>query len=388
MATEKLKAPFPYFGGKSKIAKTIWKYLGDVTNYLEPFFGSGAVLLSRPSSPKIETVNDIDCHIANFWRATKHDPEGVVEYCNWPVNETDLHAVHDWLVNGKEAAEFRKRMRSDPDYFDAQRAGRWAWGLCCWIGGGWCNPSGVRNLRQSRFRDGKSIEIGVHSKTSERLPFIGGGSNQQGMGVHNKKLSQARPHIGDPYGTGMLGNHGRPQLADTYSRGRGIHGNDAADTCEDRRLWLLDWFKKLQDRFRNVRVCCGHWNRICNSPSTTTRLGMTGMFLDPPYRLNLKDKTNRCDGIYNSDIAKDTDAVVDEVIAYCLKHGGNKQFRIVAACYEGEGYEILLQHGWRIVKWKAHGGYGNRNKTNDNKNRERLFISPHCVKSSGFLQEF
>lgn len=29
----RLKAPFPYFGGKSAVAPLVWKYLGDVDNY-------------------------------------------------------------------------------------------------------------------------------------------------------------------------------------------------------------------------------------------------------------------------------------------------------------------------------------------------------------------
>lgn len=43
-----MKAPFPYFGGKSKIADVVWSALGQPAHYIEPFFGSGAVLLARP----------------------------------------------------------------------------------------------------------------------------------------------------------------------------------------------------------------------------------------------------------------------------------------------------------------------------------------------------
>lgn len=43
-----MKAPFPYFGGKSTVAPIIWKALGQPKHYIEPFFGSGAVLLARP----------------------------------------------------------------------------------------------------------------------------------------------------------------------------------------------------------------------------------------------------------------------------------------------------------------------------------------------------
>lgn len=52
------KAPFPYFGGKSRIASEVWGLIGNVPNYVEPFFGSGAVFFLRPHEPGIETVND------------------------------------------------------------------------------------------------------------------------------------------------------------------------------------------------------------------------------------------------------------------------------------------------------------------------------------------
>lgn len=58
-----LRAPFPYFGGKARVASDVWSRFGDVSNYCEPFFGSGAVLLNRPPSARdhtTETVNDLD----------------------------------------------------------------------------------------------------------------------------------------------------------------------------------------------------------------------------------------------------------------------------------------------------------------------------------------
>lgn len=131
-----LGAPFPYFGGKSRAASLIWERFGDVANYVEPFAGSLAVLLARPTEPRIETVNDLDCHIANFWRAVQADPEAVAKWCDWPVNEADLHARHLWLVRGLPA--HRERMLTEPDYFDAKIAGWWVWGICQWIGSGWC----------------------------------------------------------------------------------------------------------------------------------------------------------------------------------------------------------------------------------------------------------
>ena len=45
------KAPFPWFGGKSRVAHIVWDRFGNVPNYVEPFFGSGAVLLGVRTPP-------------------------------------------------------------------------------------------------------------------------------------------------------------------------------------------------------------------------------------------------------------------------------------------------------------------------------------------------
>ena len=82
-----LKAPFPYFGGKATVTSLVWQRIGTVRNYVEPFFGSGAVLLGRPDPiDGAETVNDLDGMLANFWRALQHNPGAVADYADWPVN--------------------------------------------------------------------------------------------------------------------------------------------------------------------------------------------------------------------------------------------------------------------------------------------------------------
>jgi hypothetical protein len=124
--TTALRAPFPWFGGKSLAAEVIWRAFGRVPNYVEPFAGSLAVLLARPHAPKVETANDKDGLICNFWRAVQADPDEVARWANWPVNEADLHARHLWLVD--LALPLTERLISNPDYYDAKVAGWWVWG--------------------------------------------------------------------------------------------------------------------------------------------------------------------------------------------------------------------------------------------------------------------
>jgi len=181
-----LKAPYPWFGGKSAVATQVWQRFGKVRNYVEPFFGSGAMLLARPTPfDGPETVNDADCYLANFWRALRADAEAVAEWTDWPVNEADLHARHLWLI---AQDEFRERMKSDPEYYDARVAGWWVWGLCKWIGGGWC------------------------AKPHKRRPHLG----DQGRGVD--RPSQKRPHLGDQ-GRGEIYDYFR-LLSDRFRRVR------------------------------------------------------------------------------------------------------------------------------------------------------------------------
>lgn len=140
-----VKMCFPWFGGKSKITDIVWKRFGNVPNYVEPFAGSLAVLLANPNPSKIETVNDINCFLSNFYRAISAVPDEVAKYADYPVNEADLHARHKWLVSDA-TSEFKTKMHSDPDYFDVKIAGWWVWGISSSIGTSWLDTKGLNSL--------------------------------------------------------------------------------------------------------------------------------------------------------------------------------------------------------------------------------------------------
>lgn len=149
-----MKAPFPWFGGKSRVAHIVWQRFGDVSNYVEPFAGSLACLLGRPQSHyrvdigawPTETVNDIDGHLCNVWRAMACDPDEVARYADYPVSELDLHARHDELIRMRGV--ITEELRADPDWYDARAAGWWIWGISQWIGSGWCPGNGGNGSHQ------------------------------------------------------------------------------------------------------------------------------------------------------------------------------------------------------------------------------------------------
>jgi len=146
-----LRAPFPWFGGKSRIASVVWEVLGNVPNYVEPFFGSGAVLLARPHAPRIETVNDLDGMVSNFWRAVRAAPEEVAKHADWPIIEQDLHARRDWLCRQRES--LTARLVEDPEFFDARVAGWWCWGLSSSVSGEFGTANIIAQGSQAQWCD-------------------------------------------------------------------------------------------------------------------------------------------------------------------------------------------------------------------------------------------
>lgn len=69
-----MKAILKYPGSKWSIADWIIQFFPPHHSYLEPFFGSGAVLFNKSRS-NIETVNDLDGNVANLFEWIKKDPE-------------------------------------------------------------------------------------------------------------------------------------------------------------------------------------------------------------------------------------------------------------------------------------------------------------------------
>ena len=332
MKQDKLQAPFPYFGGKSRIAHEIWARFGTVRNYVEPFYGSGATLLLRPQPfSGTETVNDKDGLLANFWRAVQADPQAVAHYADWPVNENDLHARHAWLVGVKDGIQ--SRLEGDPDFYDAKVAGWWCWGMCCWIGSGFCSGKGPWQV--------------VEQDGARQLVHLG----NAGQGVNRQRV-----HLGDGRGVNRklvhLGNAG--QEASTGSELDGIYA----------------WMQSLSDRLARVRVCCGDWSRLC-SDTVTIKHGETAVFLDPPYA----DTAKRRSELYR----QDDESVAHKVREWAIANG--ERMRICLAGYEGEH---VMPDEWECLAWKTSGGYGRLgsqgSQGSQNAKRERLWFSPRCVR--------
>jgi hypothetical protein len=235
-----------------------------------------------------------------------------------------------WLVNNRD--KLTARLLADPDFYDARTAGWWAWGLCAWIGGGWCDGTGPWRA--------ESDEDGVLALTQgnggqgvqRRLPDLG----NNGRGV-NRQLPD-------------LGNNGRGVNRKLPHLGNGGKGLQTQPGC------LTDWFATLADRLKGARVTCGDWERVC-SLGTMTRNGICGVLLDPPY--------STTEPVYAQD-GREISAAVRE---WCVANWDNPRLRIALCGHAGE-HELP---GWDCVPWHSKGGYQGAD------DRERIWFSPNCI---------
>ena len=223
-----LKAPFPYFGGKSFAAPIIWEALGDPGGYVEPFCGSAAVLLERPPhvGRRVETLNDADGWLVNAWRSIQLSPDAVAEAAYGPVTEIDYHARLAWL-QARRDADLVAWLEGDPEHHDAKAAGWWLYVMACGIG----DPFGAGPWQ---VVDGHLRKVG-----------------SAGQGV-NRKL----PHLGDA--------------------GQG----------------LAVYMRALAERLARVRITCGDWQRVLTpaaSRATTGGDGSVAVLLDPSYNIGTAD---------------------------------------------------------------------------------------------------
>lgn len=225
-----LKAPFPYFGGKKTVAAEVWRQFGTVKMYVEPFFGSGAVLLARPGTPPFgnEIANDFDGNICNFYRAIQKDPETVAEYASFPVNHIELHARRNYIIENYNS--MRDRLIQDVDFYDSKLAGFWVWVASCWIG---------------------ALDFIKKSDGLGQVPHL---TTEQGI---KKEVLSQRPHI---------------------TKSNGLLAIKSPSKC----------LKRMQERLQDVKVVCGDWTQVLGGNWRTEGKRVCGVFLDPPYSADRK----------------------------------------------------------------------------------------------------
>ena len=327
--TAPLRAPFPWFGGKRDVIALVWRALGQPKQYIEPFCGSAAILLGARAPASLEVIGDVNGFVANFWRCVRYQPAEVVRWADYPVSHIDLGARHQWLMARVPVLAAALHDAEWPG--DAQAAGWWLWGQCCWIGSGWCEwPSGqIPHVS----------DAGMGVQASGKIPHVG----DAGRGV---QASGKIPHVGNA-GRGVQASGQIPHVGNA---GRG------GDLLTSSGRTAAHWIGRLTERLERVRVIHGDWSRCLNSHYGGDGPG-TAIFFDPPYR-----DYERLYGTGQS-------LVADAVAEWCAAH---PQLRIALCGHHGD-YTLP---GWTEVRWErkrpTYSGAGT-------KDAEAIWFSPACL---------
>ncbi len=122
--------PFGWYGGKFSHLSWLLPLLPDCHHYCEPFAGSGSVLINRTPSP-VETYNDLDGEVCNFFRVLRdHKPELIEKIGLTPFSREEFKLACEFDITQSEierARRFYVRARQVRTGL-AQKAtlGRWA----------------------------------------------------------------------------------------------------------------------------------------------------------------------------------------------------------------------------------------------------------------------
>ncbi len=161
-----IAVPFPYYGGKGRVAEVVWRRFGNPDYYYEPFAGGLGVLLARSSPGKYEFISDADGFVTNFWRAAKYAPDDVAHYADDPPNSIELIARAYWLK--KQEKVLLERVLGNPEYYDAQVAGWWAW----------CQSSSINSNNDATLALGRHGGIHRERRTDNLPDYVRGLSDR------------------------------------------------------------------------------------------------------------------------------------------------------------------------------------------------------------------
>lgn len=108
MSSDK-KIAFGWYGGKFSHLAWLLPLLPDAYHFCEPFGGSAAVLINREPSP-IETYNDIDGEVVNFFRVLRDQKEEMLQAIGLtPFSREELRIAVEKNVDGLSDLERARR---------------------------------------------------------------------------------------------------------------------------------------------------------------------------------------------------------------------------------------------------------------------------------------
>ena len=132
------------------------------------------------------------------------------------------------------------------------------------------------------------------------------------------------------------------------------------------------WFGTLAKRLEKVVILNRDWTSATSGTilgNTKNHTTLTGLFLDPPYKIVRKDGSSRKDTLYQSDADGENPAV--EAYEWAVEHGS--KFRIAYACHEGD---FPVPDGWDTETGTLRG-------RRDDRVMDQVMYSPTCLGAEG-----
>ncbi len=121
---------FGWYGGKFSHLGWLLDHLPDCHHFCEPFAGSAAVLLNRAPAP-VETYNDVDGEVVNFFRVLREETDDVIrEVALTPFSREEFAVAletHEGITDLERARRFFIRARQvRTGLAQTASVGRWA----------------------------------------------------------------------------------------------------------------------------------------------------------------------------------------------------------------------------------------------------------------------
>ena len=113
-----MKCVLKYPGAKNRIAEWICGFISEHRVYVEPYFGSGAIFFNKQPA-KIETINDLDGNVVNYFRVLREKPEELARMLALtPFSREEYYKLYGGRGSTKSSfvsIEIIMGMMQDPD---------------------------------------------------------------------------------------------------------------------------------------------------------------------------------------------------------------------------------------------------------------------------------
>lgn len=174
-ASKRKRIAFGWYGGKFSHLDWLLPLLPSCHHYCEPFAGSGAVLLNRKASP-VETYNDIDGEVVNFFRVLRDQKCALIEAIGLtPFSREEFYLAIEGSTEGitelERARRFYVRARQARTGL-AQTASLGRWANCKntsragmsgvvsrWLGGVESLPEIAERLLRVQIENRPAVEV-------------------------------------------------------------------------------------------------------------------------------------------------------------------------------------------------------------------------------------